>query len=547
MKHQKKVVKNFILACVLGTICLTILGCSNTDEKHQGLVITTIEVPFINCEDDFDIDDMDAVELQFINNGAVPYIDVTTYIDMIDAMLHYDVSDMVIDEQRITIEYNPVVYQTLNPPDAEDPNYRQSMIIDFEEDTVTVSSYLFFMYQGIEHVASETDIIQITDVAITEGKSVEIPFYEYGFDFIIEETDTEQNYLIPFHVASLLFNYSTLFKTYYNGDEIYGGGLCIYREEVVRSSSFNGLDIPDDIRLASFDVFTIALDYFSSMKQARQIESYRDLFMKQLPTIRYADSDDYYMEFTKLLYQVDDLHADLPAAGYYSSAPLETLPPFPSWYRPIRKAYYNTAGTYRSTFFSLFDGTSFPPTVRLLDEERIAVIHIYQFTETMPDEFKTYIDNLPPTVEHVVIDLSMNGGGNVNAIFHLLGYMTDQPIVYNNGIAIDGSSRTFTIEVEEDAYDYDWYILTSPVTFSAANIATLLAQENGIATIIGESSSGGASPIESILLPCGFSHTISGNYTFYSTSGTAELGVPVDIEMLNLWDDNELIDLINQP
>ena len=62
MKHQKKVVKNFILACVLGKICLTILGCSNTDEKHQGLVITTIEVPFINCEDDFDIDEEKYIE-----------------------------------------------------------------------------------------------------------------------------------------------------------------------------------------------------------------------------------------------------------------------------------------------------------------------------------------------------------------------------------------------------------------------------------------------------------------------------------------------------
>ena len=56
---------------------------------------------------------------------------------------------------------------------------------------------------------------------------------------------------------------------------------------------------------------------------------------------------------------------------------------------------------------------------------------------------------------------------------------------------------------ENIAVDVNWYILTSPVTFSAANLMTSMAKDGGFATIIGQDSSGGASSIEVILLPDG--------------------------------------------
>lgn len=550
MKKLSIVFQRIIHLSVVFTCCLIIIGCSSSnDVNNKDYILSSTEVPLTNCEEDFNIQNVDAVDLYYIDDGSLPYIDVTTYMSLIDDMSQIDVSDIVTDGNQLTIEYDPVLYQSLffdaESPHPEDPQYRQSMIIDFDEDTVTVSSYLFFMHQGIEGIASESETVFITDILIEQGNPTIIPFYEYGFDFIIEETESDSIYLIPFHVATLLFNYSTLYKTYYNGDSIYGGGLCIFRDEVVRSSSFNGLDIPEDIRLASFNLFTLALDYFSAIKQTRDISSYRSLFLNKIPTLTTIDSDEYYLEFTKLLYQVDDLHAALPSTGYYSSTPSDELPNYPAWNQQIRTDYFNTASVYSQTFSTIFTNSSFPPTVRLLDNEKIAVIHLYQFTETTADEFKEYLDDLPSSIEHVIIDLSMNGGGKIHTIFELLGYMTDQPIVFRNGIAIDGTLRTYTVDVDQKAYDYEWYILTSPVTFSAANITALIAQENDIAVIIGEPPTGGASPVESVLLPCGFTHTISGNYTFYSKEGTAEFGISVDKTMNDFWDNNELINFIN--
>jgi C-terminal processing protease CtpA/Prc len=45
--------------------------------------------------------------------------------------------------------------------------------------------------------------------------------------------------------------------------------------------------------------------------------------------------------------------------------------------------------------------------------------------------------------------------------------------------------------------------MISPVTFSAANLMAAMAKEEGIATIIGVQSSGGASSISGTVLPSG--------------------------------------------
>src|SRR5690606_24633008 len=94
-----------------------------------------------------------------------------------------------------------------------------------------------------------------------------------------------------------------------------------------------------------------------------------------------------------------------------------------------------------------------------------------------------------PNVENIVVDLSYNTGGNLGALLRVLGYMTEMPIEMSYMNPTDGSNVTYFVDVETEAYDeVNWFIMTSKVTFSAANLMTSIAQHMGFATIIGTQS-----------------------------------------------------------
>ena len=82
------------------------------------------------------------------------------------------------------------------------------------------------------------------------------------------------------------------------------------------------------------------------------------------------------------------------------------------------------------------------------------------------------------------------------------------------------------------AYDmYDWYVLTSPLTFSAANFFASIVQDVGIATVVGERSGGGTCSVFTLVLPDGTTANISGSRTVLQ-SPVYEGGVVVGAELV---------------
>jgi len=193
------------------------------------------------------------------------------------------------------------------------------------------------------------------------------------------------------------------------------------------------------------------------------------------------------------------------------------------------------------------------PEYRLIDDGKTAIIYLEGFTIDTPDEVHTILEALPSTVENVVWDLSYNTGGNIGAVFRIFGYMTEENIVYHSQNPADGAAETWFIQSDYVAYDYEWYILTSSVTFSAANLMTSMAKEMGIATIIGQDSSGGASSIGLIITPDGTGLIISTNNVLSTRVGneidgyeylSIEYGIEVDYYMSDVTSDDEIIAII---
>jgi len=135
----------------------------------------------------------------------------------------------------------------------------------------------------------------------------------------------------------------------------------------------------------------------------------------------------------------------------------------------------------------------------------------------------------------------------------MFGYMTEDAIMYHSVNPADGSTVTYYIESSYVAFDYDYYIVSSSVTFSAANLMVSMAKEQGLATILGKNSSGGASSIGVILTPDGSALMISTNNVLSTRIGDAvngyeyisvEDGIEVDYFMYNVTSDDLIISLI---
>jgi uncharacterized repeat protein (TIGR02543 family) len=168
-----------------------------------------------------------------------------------------------------------------------------------------------------------------------------------------------------------------------------------------------------------------------------------------------------------------------------------------------------------------------------------------------------------PTTENIILDLSWNTGGNIGALYRVLGFITDEPFEVSRmdgDTGMTGSTSYVTITDGIPSYaQYNWALLTTPVTFSAANELTALFRTNDLGPIIGVQSGGGACSITPILLPNGTAFTMSSNNigAYRTGSGTdedpyvyhdTEFGIVPDYEIDtdDIFDVEILLDILEQ-
>ena len=165
-----------------------------------------------------------------------------------------------------------------------------------------------------------------------------------------------------------------------------------------------------------------------------------------------------------------------------------------------------------------------------------------------------------PDLENVMLDLTWNTGGNVGALYRVVGFVTSEPFMVSRISGASGSeSSSFVIIDGVPSYGHlNWSLLTSPLTFSAANSMATIFKANNLGTIIGLKSGGGASSITPILLPSGTSFTMSSNSINATRSGSGtdedpyvyennEYGIEPDIliDIENLYDEVTLLTAFN--
>ncbi len=118
-----------------------------------------------------------------------------------------------------------------------------------------------------------------------------------------------------------------------------------------------------------------------------------------------------------------------------------------------------------------------------------------------------------PTIENVVLDISYNTGGNIGALYRVVGFITDEPFSTTSiNPGTKSASTSFVMVDGVPKYNHlNWALLASGVSFSAANSLVTIFKENNLGPIIGTKSGGGAASITPILLPNGSAFIMSSN------------------------------------
>ena len=521
--------------------------------RSESTVTSKTTLPFTSTSEEWFVLDNPAVDIYYVDEGTVPYIDVEAFLMLLDGAIESELLVFEYVGDILTITYT-AIYTDINDEEVEEDLWA---IIDFTANTLTVSSFRFFSY----YIAStDTDFgegLIYLDVETVEPQNVTFDLNHYRIDLVIDEDDGV--YLMPFHVANLLFAGRIYYDIYYNGDALIGFDTFSRDDSEIqtqlRTSSLNGVWAERDMREATYHFMAFTLDHFFGLKNFRGVETHYNFLVDYADDIITRTNTTMNNTLFNIANALDDLHSSHAFPGYHASATYSIVVESLSQLGPSVRTWYQGLWDVQDLLAAQFGSHQNLPDFRLIDNNKTAIIYLTGFTVDTPDDFKRILDLLPVSVENVVIDLTYNTGGNLGAVLRIFGYMTDQPITYHSQNPADGSAVTYYIGSAYTPYDFNWFISTSSVTFSAANLMASIAKETGVATVIGRNSSGGASSIGLVILPVGTTWIISTNNVLSTRIGDAETGytyvsieegVEVDIFVLDFTDDDAIIAAINQ-
>ena len=138
------------------------------------------------------------------------------------------------------------------------------------------------------------------------------------------------------------------------------------------------------------------------------------------------------------------------------------------------------------------------------------------------DAFEIFEKN--SNVKNIVIDISLNTGGSSGTFAQLIQYMWEDPHIITNNLfgnlvedkVIHADTNFDGVFDEKDCYKgkYNFYVLTSPVSFSCGSLFPAYCKQTKCATLIGQKTGGGSCVVYQTALP---------NGTIFQMSGMQEL------------------------
>jgi carboxyl-terminal processing protease len=476
-----------------------------------------------------------SLDLHFEGDLDFPYVDIKKFVDTLEGAVESDDFSYVKAGDKFT-----VTFKYVDEDDGKTFIYNNTY--DFTKNTLSIDSFDFFGSVSSETVTEFGKGLEVAEYKEKPSKTIVIPLGEYGFD-IVQKGELN---LIPFHLANQLYS-GQMFNAYYNGDAVYGFDYWTKDQDLnlMRASSKGTATLSEGLKFKTYKHLGLVMDYFYGLKDLNNVSSYFNQLTNFDAGLLQGSDANHYSEVRRFVFSLGDLHSSFDLVGHYE--PSLTIPLAISDFKGRAATFINAYYSPRVQDYCEVAGRN---AYRLIDNGKTAVITFNGFSADNDEKTGT-VETIGPliikakevdNVDNIVLNLACNTGGNVGALIRMLGYLTDEliPLHYIN--PTDGKTGSYSYSNEIKKVDVNWYILSSTVSFSAANMMISVAKENKFAKIIGTPSSGGASSVAPTILPSGAIITISSlSMSANKNYQSIELGITPDYLMNDFTSETELI------
>ncbi|MCR4891255.1 MAG: S41 family peptidase [Lachnospiraceae bacterium] len=412
-----------------------------------------------------------------------------------------------------------------------------SLIMDFDSDTLDFTDYDAFQIPAkgetildiLTNIGPNTALFQVSSNSYERyGQELVVNAGDYGIDLIQQDDE----YYVPLQLVSdFLMAHGLSQSILFNGAAVFiiTGGNTAAVKDIYNDTAEGEFD--EALADFSYKELCMTLDYFYGLKEQHNITNFNALFeetglMYQLLATDYTMHANAISSLIGL--HMDDFHSSIASLPFYftdnslpyNSATNTKMANNMDLYQAARQKYYPEAVPFYeevgNTAFITLDGFDFDMTKDYYkdtpDENASDTVGkmIYAVSRIKRE-------NSP--IENVVLDLSQNLGGLVNAagytIGALLGYGT-----YSVRNKLTGAlvTQNFNLDVNLDKkFDekdglkgYNIFCLVSPLSFSCGNLVPSVLKDSNRVTIIGQTSGGGTCTVMVLTTAEGLIFKLSG-------------------------------------
>ena len=538
----------------------------NSCGKDDDINYTEEKIPFTNLTPSYYKMNAEYLNTYYIDNSGVKYVDVNNFFKTLDGFYITSYFKKTVSKPRKMY----FLHVTANTGSKI-----ENLVISFNwnDDTITINNPLVF---NLVHSPSAVDYmahISEEDGGYDEYQPLFFNLKNYNFNIYYKDSKC----FVPLSIMNTIFCSGSYYNIYYNGEKYLGTfyDISAFDDETIKTIKTNKLNSEtqtEELREETYDQLRFVMDYYYGLKEYKNITDTIELFKDYKDDILSINPEKNRNAYYKLFINyLDDLHTRIGSYSFYNSP--DILPG--NWdldktsnarkkYKEIEDllkdkaeiCYPDLKSTYRT-----YNNTAilFMPNFVTASENQLASVDNYLYDSY---EFMKWalngIEN--QNIKNVVLDLSINGGGNVAALLKVLGFMSDEDIDYSDYNFLFKAKMTSKIKIDvngddlysdNDAYTkYNWYILSGFNTFSAANSCVALGKSLG-AKIIGQKSGGGMCSVMPIVLADSTTIEISSNLAqmvkfgdkYEFIEGGIEPDVLIDYE--NFYDISYIDNLLN--
>ncbi|UZK64020.1 S41 family peptidase [Mycoplasma mycoides subsp. capri] len=293
------------------------------------------------------------------------------------------------------------------------------------------------------------------------------------------------------------------------------------------NSNKQDTELSNDLKEFSYNYLWFLLDNFYPLKQENQdYKEYLEKYKKDLM----SNKLNHFKATNLLIRDLNDIHTKV-----LLQSPLYDLKTRDEDLLVKENNRTDRVGNFRKYERELINLSADlnERNIRYTNDNKTAIIKIDIISRYTVEGIKRQLEEIKNknTVKNVIFDLTLNRGGSVPATFILLGYLTNQSFKYHKFYPNTNNKEILDIKSKIDKFGFKYYILTSPINYSAGNTFASISKTNKIAKIIGYQSGGGASEVRLSVLPNGMIIRKSSMYTLTDNNWNSyELGVKPDIE-----------------